>query len=303
MKRGLVWFGVAGLLLAGQAAAKSHFVIVGGLGGEERYAKQWSEAVDGLKEACRKTAGDDALIHVLKGKAATKEAVEAVFARLRQETAAGDIVAVFLIGHGSYDGHDYRFNIPGRDLTAREIKGLLDSLPAKDQLIAITTSSSGASVEQLKADRRIVITATKSAGERTVTVFAEHWVEALRDPEADTNKDEVITALEAFTYADKKVQDFYAGDKRLATEHARLEGELASNFTLTRLGSALDAASNPKLRPLFEQRSGIERRIAELKIRKDAMEEAAYSAELQTLLIELARTQAEIDAVSGRDQQ
>jgi hypothetical protein len=220
---------------------------------------------------------------------------------LRRGTTADDIVSVFLIGHGSYDGHEYRFNIPGRDLTAREIKALLDALPAKDQLIAITTSSSGASVDQLKADRRIVITATKSPGERTVTVFASHWAEALRDPEADTNKDEVITALEAFTYADKKVQDFYAQDKRLATEHARLEGDLAANFALTRLGAALSAVSDPKLRPLFEKRGGIERRITELKTRKDAMEESAYTAELQKLLVELARTQAEIDSATGRD--
>ena len=301
MKHGLVLFGLAGMLLAGQAAAKSHFVIVAGLGGEPRYAKQWSEAVDGLKETCRKTAGADALVHVLQGKAATKEAIEAVFAGLRRDTAANDIVSVFLIGHGRYDGQEYRFNIPGRDLTAGQFKGLLDALPAKDQLIAITTSSSGASVEELKSDRRIVITATKSAGERTVTVFAEHWAEALRNPEADTNKDEVITALEAFTYADKKVQDFYTEDKRMATEHARLEGNLAANFTLTRLGSALEAASDPKLRPLFDRRGDVERRIAELKTRKDAMEATAYTSELQKLLVELARTQAEIDAATGRN--
>ncbi len=303
MKRWLALVGLAGLVFAGSAAAKSHFVIVGGLGGELRYAKQWSKYVDGLSETCRKTARDDSLVHVLKGKAATKEAIEDVFAELQREAAAGDIVSVFLIGHGSHDGQQYRFNVPGRDVTAGGMKTLLDSLPAKDQLIVITTSASGASMEQLKAERRIVITATKSAGERTVTVFAEHWVEALRDPEADTNKDEVITALEAFTYADKKVQDFYKEEKRLATEHARLEGELAANFTLTRLGSALDAVSDPKLRPLFERRGDIERRIAELKNRKDSMEAAAYISELQTLLIELARTQAEIDTATGRDEQ
>ena len=303
MKRWLAIFGLAGLVFTAPAAAKSHFVIVGGLGGEIGYAKQWSEYVDGLEEVCRKTAGDESLVHSLRGKAATKEAIESVFADLAQETAANDIVAVFLIGHGSHDGQDYKFNIPGRDLTAGRIKELLDALPAKDQLIAITTSSSGASIEQLKADRRIVITATKSAGERTVTVFAEYWVEALRDPEADTNKDEVITALEAFTYADKKVQDFYKTDKRLATEHARLEGELAASFTLTRLGSALDALSDPKLRPLFERRGDAERRIAELKTRKEEMEPTAYMSELQTLLVELARTQVEIDELTGRAEQ
>lgn len=283
------------------AMAKSHFVIVGGLGGEPLYSKQWAEYVDSLEETCAKAAGDESLVHAVKDSKATKEAIEATFAKLSGEVEANDIVAVFLIGHGSYDGHDYKFNIPGRDITAGRIKELLDALPAKDQLIAITTSSSGAAAELLKAERRIVITATKSGAERTVTAFGKHWVEALRNPEADTNKDEQITALEAFTYADTKVQEEYKAEKKLATEHARIEGELAANFTLARLGSNLDALSDPKLRPLFEKRDDVERRIAELKGRKDQMEEAAYSSALQTLLIELARTQNKIDEAAGVD--
>ena len=212
-------------------------------------------------------------------------------------------MAIFLIGHGSFDGHDYKFNIPGRDVTAGQLKKLLDGLPTKDQLIAIATSSSGASLELLKAERRIVITATKSGMERTVTMFAEHWVEALRNPEADTNKDEIITALEAFTYADTKVQDAYKAEKMLATEHARIEGGLAGNFTLARLGKALVELSDPNLRPLLDKRDDIERRIAALKGRKDEMAEAVYTAELQKLLIELARTQNAIDEAVGEQEQ
>ena len=249
------------LLLPVTAVAKSRFVIVGGLGGEPRYAKQWAEYVDSLEETCRKTAGDDSLVHALKGPAATREAIESVFAELSRDAAPNDIVAIFLIGHGSFDGHDYKFNIPGRDVTAGQLKRLLDRLPAKDQLIAIATSSSGASLELLKSEHRIVITATKSGMERTVTMFAEHWVEALRNPEADTNKDEIITALEAFTYADTKVQDAYKAEKMLATEHARIEGGLAGNFTLARLGKALVELSDPNLRPLLDKRDDIERRI------------------------------------------
>jgi len=64
---------------------------------------------------------------------------------------------------------------------------------------------------------------------------------------------------------------------------------------LARLGSTLDALSDPKLRPLFEKRDDVERRISELKGRKEQMEESAYSSVLQTLLIELARTQNQID--------
>ena len=291
------------VLLPVAALPKSHFVIVGGLGGEPRYAKQWADYVDNLEEICRKTAGDDSLVHALKGPAATREAIESVFAKLSRDAAANDIVAIFLIGHGSFDGHDYKFNIPGRDVTAGQIKKLLDGLPAKDQLIAIATSSSGASLELLKAERRIVITATKSGMERTVTMFAEHWVEALRNPEADTNKDEVISALEAFTYADTKVQDAYKAEKMLATEHARIEGGSAGNFTLARLGKALAELSDPNLRPLLDKRDDIERRIAALKDRKDEMAQAAYTAELQKLLIELARTQNAIDEAVGEQEQ
>lgn len=291
------------VLLPVAALPKSHFVIVGGLGGEPRYAKQWADYVDSLEETCRKTAGDDSLVHALKGPAATREAIESVFAKLSRDAAANDIVAIFLIGHGSFDGHDYKFNIPGRDVTAGQLKKLLDKLPAKDQLIAIATSSSGASLELLKAERRIVITATKSGMERTVTMFAEHWVEALRNPEADTNKDEVISALEAFTYTDTKVQDAYKAEKMLATEHARIEGGSAGNFTLARLGKALAELSDPNLRPLLDKRDDIERRIAALKDRKDEMAQAAYTAELQKLLIELARTQNAIDEAVGEQEQ
>lgn len=291
------------VLVPAAALAKSHFVIVGGLGGEPRYAKQWEEYVDSLEKTCKKTVGDDSLVHALKGPAATREAIEGVFAELSRDAAANDIVAVFLIGHGSFDGHDYKFNIPGRDVTAGQLKKLLDGLPTKNQLIAVATSSSGASLELLKAERRIVITATKSGTERTVTIFAEHWVEALRNPEADTNKDELITALEAFTYADTKVQDAYKIEKKLATEHARIEGDMAGNFTLARLGKALAELSDPKLRPLLDKRDGIERRIAALKARKDAMAQAAYTAELQKLLIELARTQNAIDEAIEEQEQ
>jgi hypothetical protein len=285
------------------AAARAHFVIVGGLGGEARYAKSFAKHIQELDEICATNAGDRSLVYSLSGKGATREAIEDVFDRLRSQTGPGDTVAVFLIGHGSYDGREDKFNIPGPDLNDLRLKELLDSLPAKDQLLVITTSSSGAVLEHLKADRRVVITATKSGGERTVTVFARYWVEALREPEADTNKDEVITALEAFQYADRQVQDYYKSDQKLATEHARLEGKTAAGFTLARLGSARDVAANPELRPLLDERGRLERAIAELKGRKDSMDAAQYATELQTLLVELARTQAKIDQAAGKPQE
>ena len=50
----------------------------------------------------------------------------------------------------------------------------------------------------------MIITATKSGTEKNATVFARYWAEALRDPAADTDKNETISALEAFIYAEEK---------------------------------------------------------------------------------------------------
>src|SRR5581483_3881335 len=153
------------------------------------------------------------------------------------------------------DGTDYKFNLPGPDLSATELASLCDRIATKRQLIVDTTSASGGAAIALRKSNRGVITATKSGTEKNATVFARYWVEALRDPAADVDKNESITALEAFQYADRKTADFYTAQKRLATEHPQFEdtgkadavrapssenneGLFLSTFTLVRIGEA-----------------------------------------------------------------
>ncbi len=116
-----------------------------------------------------------------------------------------------------------------------ELAALLDRVKAKKQLVINTTSASGASVSSLQKPNRVVITATKSGTERNATVFARFWVEALRDPGADADKNETVTAIEAYRYADQKTTQYYERNKRIATEHATLEdtgqGEAVRNPT------------------------------------------------------------------------
>ena len=54
-----------------------------------------------------------------------------------------DDFALILIGHGSFDGVEYKFNLVGPDLSAAEIAALCDRSPARRQLIVDTTSASG----------------------------------------------------------------------------------------------------------------------------------------------------------------
>jgi hypothetical protein len=288
-------------LATGSQAAetgRTYFLVVAGLGGEDLYEKRFEEDTNGLAEVLKKTAEDPSLVQVLKGAAATRQAIEQALTKLEKQMKPEDSLALMMIGHGSYDGYEYKFNIPGPDIDGERLKLLLDRLPGQRQLIVNTTSASGAALDLWKNDKRVVVAATKNGRERTATIFAKYWVAALSDAEADTDKNEVISALEAYQYAERKVKDFYELETRLATEHPRLEGSLASGFTLARLGSALEAASDPATRELMRQREALERDVEALKLRKDSLAEDEYLDQLQKLVLELAELQQKIDAAA-----
>jgi hypothetical protein len=291
------------------AHGATYYVTVSGLGGEPDYEqrfKMWAEDIDGSL----KKAGGDAKVFTLQ--APTKEKVKAQFAEIARTAKPDDALVVMLIGHGSYDGVEYKFNIPGPDLTGAEIASLLDRVPATRQLVVVTTSSSGGAIEFLRRPNRVVIAATKGGTEKNATVFARFWAEALREPAADTDKNETVSAMEAFHYAQKKTAEFFESQKRLATEHAVLEdtgkgegerdpkpengeGKLASAFPVVRIGANAAAARDPNKRPLLDKKEQIENAIDKLKFEKAAMNAAEYKQQLTALLVELAKVQEELD--------
>ena len=280
--------------------ASTYFLIVGGLGGEPDYEQRFSSYVSDLEKICKSMAGDPSRVVALSGKAATREGIQNAFQKLASQAQPADALAVFLVGHGSFDGANYKFNIPGPDLTGEDLKKFMDSVKAGRQLLVAATSSSGVCADQLVRDGRVVITATKSGTERNAVVFARFWVEALRDPAADTDKNESISAQEAFHYADEKVKKFYTDQKRLATEHPRMEGKMANSFVLARLGNAAAAANDPAKRKLLTDRETIEQQIDALKLKKTTMPEAEYKRQLESLLLQLARVQDAIEAGTGK---
>jgi hypothetical protein len=296
----LTWAGFLLCLAAAPSDAAPHYVIVQGLPGEPGYEERFSEETGKIAEAAKRTAGDPARVHLLKDRGATQEKVVQTFVALKNALNADDTVTVILVGHGSYDGDDYKFNIPGPDLTASRLAGLMDDLPAERQLVVNATSSSGASIETLQGKGRIVITATKSGRERNATVFSRYWAEAFENPEADADKNQTVTVQEAYQYAETKVKVYFENARLLASEHPRMEGELASTFTLVRLGESAAILSDPKLQPLVKQREDLQTKIELLKLRKDAMGEREYFNELQGLLLKLAELEEEISAESAK---
>jgi hypothetical protein len=290
--------------------ATTFYVTVAGLGGEPEYEQRFSGWAKDIDKVLRSTA--DAKVDTLYGQDATRTKIQDVFGRISREAKPDDVLVLMLIGHGSYDGIDYKINLPGPDLSAVDLGGLLDHVPAKRQLIVNMTSCSGGSRSVLERPNRVVITATKTGSEKNATVFARYWSEALRDPSADVDKNETISALEAFRYAEQKTGKFYETQKRLATEHAILEdtgkgegvrapsaengeGLLAGRLPLLRTGAAETAASDPVKRSLLAKKDELEQQIDQLKYQKAALAPDAYKQQLAALLLELAKTQAELD--------
>jgi hypothetical protein len=162
----------------------------------------------------------------------------------------------------------------------------------------------------LQRKGRAVIAATKSGTEKNATVFARFFVQAFQDPAADVDKNDAVSALEAFQYAERKTADFYTSQKRLATEHPVFEdigtgepvresgngqGRLLASLALVHLGDASSAAMDPAKRALLAKKENIEGQIDNLKYQKAAMSSQDYERQLKALLVDLARTQAELD--------
>ncbi len=297
-------------LIAGALHATTFYVTVAGLGGEPEYEQRFTAQAQEIDKLVR--GGPDARVETLIGQKATKAQVQSVLSAIAKEAKTTDLFVLMLIGHGSFDGVDYKINLPGPDLSAVEMGALLDRIPATRQLVVNMTSASGGCRAALEKANRAIITATKSGSEKNATIFARYWVEALRDPAADTDKNETVSALEAFIYAEQKTSQFFETQKRLATEHPTLEdtgqgdgarkpspengeGLLASQFPLLRIGAAQAAANTPEKKALLAKREQLEQSIDRLKYQKAAIPPDVYKQQLQGLLLELAKTQAELD--------
>jgi hypothetical protein len=292
-----------------RAPAATYYVIVAGLGGEPDYEQRFTAEAKELDRVFT-AAGADSHVYTLTGPQATSAQLRQAFDAVARDAKPDDDLVLILIGHGSFDGVEYKFNLVGPDVTAAEIAAMCDRVAARRQLVVDTTSASGGAVRALERPGRAVIAATKSGTEKNATVFARYWVEALEDPSADTDKSDSISAMEAFTYAAKKTAAFYDSQKRLATEHAVFEdvgagdpvreaengqGLFMSSFTLLRGGSSVQAASDPAKRALVTRKEKLEEEIDVLKFQKAAMDPQEYKKQLTGALVELAKVQEELD--------
>jgi hypothetical protein len=292
------------LFAASSAAQDVHLIVIAGVGGDEEHSARFHKWAAAVVESAKKRGVAAANVvylgerpeanpGLMNGRA-TKERVTKAFQDAAARARPADELFVLLIGHGSFDGRSGAFNLPGPDLSAADYATLLDLFKTQKITFVNTASASGAFLQPLGGPARTIVTATKTGGERNETRFPEFFVEALDGETADRDRNGRVSVLEAYDYALAKVKEAYEKEGHILTEHATLddgnEGKFAATLYLAPRGSraASAAAADPKMRALLEERDALEEQVAQLRLKKDAMDAARYEQELERLLTDLA---------------
>jgi Peptidase C13 family len=305
---------------------KAFLLVIVGLAGDPEHGELFHKWGASLAEAsARVGVTSDRLIYLVdqKGEAdklatgrSTREEIQKAIEGFAKSATAEDAVYIVLIGHGSFDGQNARFNLPGPDMNAADFNGLVKRLPTKQLVFVNASSASGPFVESLSAPGRTIITATRSGAEHYATLFGGFFVDAFTSAEADQDKNQRVTMLEAFRFAKAGVTRAYEQEGLLATEHAMLDdngdgegsqdptatgpdGKLAASLSLGSVADAAPLPADPKLRALVLERRDLERRVESLRLLKESMPPAKYTAELERLVTELALKTREIRTLEG----
>jgi hypothetical protein len=301
---------LAAIALGAPAAARAqqvHVLIVNGLAGEPRFRARFEQAAAMLADTARLRWGvADSSLVVLAGdsvgpsrqaRRSTRDEIAQSFARLSRRVAPGDLLLVFLNGHGSGEGLGSRVSLPGPDATAADFAGWLAGFARQTVVFVNAASGSGDFVGALARPGRLIVTATRTALERNETTFGAPFVRGLTGSEADADKDGRVSVLEAFAYAKREVERAYEADNRMLTEHAVL-----SDTTLARtvaFGGAR-ASSDPRIVALVAERQALESEVAALRARKGSLDPVSYDRELERLLVTIAEKSQAIRAARGR---
>lgn len=176
--------------------------------------------------------------------ACTREALLAELAKAAESTLKADPAPVWLIfqGHANAIAGGANFNLPGPDVSAREVGDALKTAAPKSTIVVlVTTACAGAFVRPLAAPGRIVMAATTSADPENETEFPEALAASLEDEATDSDKDGTVNVAELFLACHARVQQIYAKLGFMVKEHAQLDGN--GDGRATQRPSPTDAAA------------------------------------------------------------
>jgi len=286
-------------MFSNSSLALEQMLIFGGLGGDPVFQEDFNEQVEQIYQAGLSLGLDASQITKLSGSDATKVNILAAISKIRADS--DDLLQVHLIGHGSFDGNNYKFNIPGPDISANELAEALNQLNG-NQMVAVMTSASGAAMQPLKNDSRLVITATRTGLQKNASVFSRYWAQGSDLSSVDLNKNEIISIAELYTYTQDQVTKYYESEGLIASEASLIEGPEsidADLFSLSRIGQLANTSLSAEVESLIAERAEVETKLSELSGRRQDLSEDEYFSELQNLMLELGLLQRQIDNELG----
>ena len=242
-----------------------------------------------------------------QGTPATADNLRKAFTTLRGQVGKDDLVLVVMLGHGTFDGAQAKFNLVGPDLTAADWAVMLNGLPGR-VVVVNTTESSAPFLEALAARGRVVITATDTGAQKYATVFPDYFAKALADVASDIDKNGRTSVWELFASSSGAVARHYEERAQLTTERAILsdtgaregvqatatgpQGTMARSLFLDRESAA--ESTDPAVQELIGRRRALEAQAEALIQQKPAADAATWAAEFERLMIELARVSRDI---------
>jgi hypothetical protein len=305
------------LTLPAVATAEDRFaVIISGATGGSAYAQQYAAWTRSLTTALvERMKIDPSRIVALSESPDTAQAATAVnvrrtIAALRGQAGADDLVFLFLIGHGTFDGVDAKFNLVGPDMDLAEWSALIRGLPGRVVLVN-TAPASSPFIERLSGPRRIVVSATDSVAQRFDTVFAEYFITAFGDEASDIDKNGRTSIWEAFAWAAGAVRRHYQQRGQLATERPLLDdngdgvgreassqGADGSFASRTYLDAPIAGAppTDDVLVELLQRKASLAAEAEELQVKKAFMSPEEYAREFERIMLALARVGRDIRA-------
>jgi hypothetical protein len=323
MFRGLLQVAfVAAMVLLARSVRADEVIVVTGEAGEAAYEEVFEHASQLWRDAAAR--GGARCVEIGRKPVGAKSDKALLTDALAAAAAEkSERLWVVLIGHGTFDGHEAKFNLRGEDISDAELAQALKPM-SRPVAIMVCASSSGPFLSKLSGPNRVVITATRSGSEIQYSRFGQYLAEAIADPSADLDKDGQTSLLEAFLTASHRTQEFYKREGRLMTEHALLDdngdgkgtpadffegvrpvkaprteaqvdGARANQWNLVM--SAEEQAMLPELR---QKRDTLEMRVESLRAKKTTMEEGEYYKQLDGVLVELAQLYAQAGAATQK---
>lgn len=291
-------------------------LIAVGAGGEQEYDEAFAAWAAHWQKACD-AGGVKGFTIGLEKETTDAKAARSDYAGLKaaldaEPKESANELWLVLLGHGTADAKDAKFNLRGDDLAASELAAWLRPFH-RPVIVVCAFSASGAWLKPLAAPDRIVLTATKNASENNYARFGGYFAQAIADPAADIDKDGETSLLEAWLTAARKTAEFYKDEGRIATEHSLLDdngdglGTPPDWFAGIRMtkkardGSTPDGLRAAQIHLVHSaaergltvqqraERNLLERALATLRERKRAMKEEDYFRELEVLMLQLAR--------------